>query len=111
MVSWPEDSKIFEIRKTYPVLIYMLRGILTSFSSQHQSEKGTRTVYHYQFLGWPEHGLPENVGSILGILLDINLKQKDFDYPIVVHCRYAPIAINPLSATPFFYSTQGFVVD
>ncbi|XP_066932015.1 tyrosine-protein phosphatase non-receptor type 11-like isoform X1 [Clytia hemisphaerica] len=51
-----------------------------------EPEKGTRTVYHYQFIAWPEHGLPENVGSILGILHDINLKQKDYDYPIVVQC-------------------------
>ena len=55
--------------------------------SLFQPEKGTRTIYHYQFIAWPEHGLPENVGSILGILHDINLKQKDYDYPIVVQCR------------------------
>lgn len=46
------------------------------------------TVSQYEFIAWPEHGTPTNVGSVLGILHDINLKQKYHQYPgpIIVHC-------------------------
>jgi len=47
-----------------------------------------RTVYHYHFLGWPDHGTPEDPGSVLNFLHDVNLKQESLEDagPIVVHC-------------------------
>jgi len=44
-------------------------------------------IYQYQYIVWPEHGNPSNVGSVLGILHDITLKLKaqDSPGPMVVH--------------------------
>jgi len=48
-----------------------------------------RVIYHYHFLGWPDHGTPEDPGSVLNFLHDVKLKQEkilDNSGPIVVHC-------------------------
>lgn len=57
-------------------------------TNRDEPEEGEHTIYHYQYIGWPEHGTPSNVGSVIGILHDINLKQKSNNYPgpIVAHC-------------------------
>jgi len=48
----------------------------------------SRRVYHYHFLGWPDHGTPEDPGSVLNFLHDVNIKQESMELagPIVVHC-------------------------
>jgi tyrosine-protein phosphatase non-receptor type 11 len=47
-----------------------------------------RNVFHYHFLGWPDHGTPEDPGSVLNFLHDVNIKQEALEAagPIVVHC-------------------------
>ena len=34
-----------------------------------------RNIFHFHFLGWPDHGTPEDPGSVLNFLHDVNLKQ------------------------------------
>lgn len=48
----------------------------------------TRRIFHYHFLGWPDHGTPEDPGSVLNFLHDVNIKQESLEGagPIVVHC-------------------------
>ena len=36
-----------------------------------------RVIYHYHFLGWPDHGTPEDPGSVLNFLHDVKLKQVE----------------------------------
>ena len=36
----------------------------------------TRRIFHYHFLGWPDHGTPEDPGSVLNFLHDVNIKQE-----------------------------------
>ncbi|XP_065656265.1 tyrosine-protein phosphatase non-receptor type 11 isoform X3 [Hydra vulgaris] len=56
--------------------------------NEEEDEEEANSIYHYQYIGWPEHGIPSNVGSVIGILHDINLKQKYSNYPgpIIIHC-------------------------
>lgn len=48
-----------------------------------------RKVFHYQFLAWPDHGVPHDPGCVLGFLHDVNAKQDSIEDagPVVVHCR------------------------
>merc|ERR1712156_1272424 len=61
-------------------------GTLREFSVSKGDE--TRRIFHYHFLGWPDHGTPEDPGSVLNFLHDVNIKQESLEGagPIVVHC-------------------------
>eukprot|EP00036_Acanthoecidae_sp_10tr_P010874 CAMPEP_0182926658 /NCGR_PEP_ID=MMETSP0105_2-20130417/12194_1 /TAXON_ID=81532 ORGANISM="Acanthoeca-like sp., Strain 10tr" /NCGR_SAMPLE_ID=MMETSP0105_2 /ASSEMBLY_ACC=CAM_ASM_000205 /LENGTH=566 /DNA_ID=CAMNT_0025064559 /DNA_START=100 /DNA_END=1800 /DNA_ORIENTATION=+ len=52
-----------------------------------------RTVHHYHFLDWPDHGVPEEPSTVLQLLADVNAKKADLEReakgpvgPIVIHC-------------------------
>jgi len=67
---------------------YTLREFQVSLSGEEDS---TRRIFHFHFLGWPDHGTPEDPGSVLNFLHDVNLKQETVGEigsagPIVVHC-------------------------
>ena len=36
----------------------------------------SRSVFHFHFLGWPDHGAPEDPGSFLKFLHAVNIKQE-----------------------------------
>ena len=57
-------------------------------SSESTAAAAERQIYHFHFLGWPDHGTPEDPGSVLSFLHDVNLKQEQLEDPgpIVVHC-------------------------
>ncbi|XP_003372458.1 hypothetical protein Tsp_10218 [Trichinella spiralis] len=38
-------------------------------------EAESRLVYHYQFLAWPDHGVPPNPGTAVNVLEEINQLQ------------------------------------
>lgn len=51
----------------------------------------SRSVYHYHFTGWPDHGVPADPGSVLDFLHEVNICQGGLqdqanDGPVVVHC-------------------------
>jgi len=50
--------------------------------------KPPRKIFHYQFVGWPDHGVPNDPGSILEMMQLIEATQKTFEYPgpPVIHC-------------------------
>ncbi|XP_061919802.1 tyrosine-protein phosphatase non-receptor type 6 [Entelurus aequoreus] len=50
--------------------------------------KHSRTVWHYQYLSWPDHGVPQEPGAILSFLTQVNAKQEECHDagPMVVHC-------------------------
>lgn len=54
----------------------------------NEPSKDPYIIYHYQYVAWPDKGHPDNEGSVLGILHDVNLKLKDYPDagPSVVHC-------------------------
>ncbi|XP_035281167.1 tyrosine-protein phosphatase non-receptor type 6 isoform X1 [Anguilla anguilla] len=52
-----------------------------------QSES-PREIWHYQYLSWPDHGVPQDAGGVLSFLTQVNNKQMEFPGagPMVVHC-------------------------
>ena len=58
----------------------------------HEDEDSeARNTYHFHFKAWPDHGVPQDPGAVLGFLTDVNLKQSTLNGdrepgPIVVHC-------------------------
>ncbi|XP_054638455.1 tyrosine-protein phosphatase non-receptor type 6 [Dunckerocampus dactyliophorus] len=50
--------------------------------------KHSRTVWHYQYLSWPDHGVPQEPGAILSFLTQVNAKQAECPDagPMVIHC-------------------------
>ncbi|XP_071029442.1 tyrosine-protein phosphatase non-receptor type 6-like isoform X1 [Oncorhynchus clarkii lewisi] len=47
-----------------------------------------RTIWHYQYLSWPDHGVPEEPGGVLSFLTQVNTKQAEFANagPMIIHC-------------------------
>ncbi|XP_077465069.1 tyrosine-protein phosphatase non-receptor type 11b isoform X1 [Stigmatopora argus] len=47
-----------------------------------------RYIWHYQYLSWPDHGVPNEPGGVLWFLEEINRTQRNIPEsgPIVVHC-------------------------
>uniref|UniRef100_A0A3P9LTM4 protein-tyrosine-phosphatase n=1 Tax=Oryzias latipes TaxID=8090 RepID=A0A3P9LTM4_ORYLA len=48
----------------------------------------SRTIWHYQYLSWPDHGVPQEPGGVLSFLIQVNGKQAEYPEagPIIVHC-------------------------
>ena len=61
-----------------------------------QPDEEHRTVWHYHFKVWPDHGVPQDPGCVLNFLQDINAKQESIQGagPITVHCRFVFISIR-----------------
>ena len=47
-----------------------------------------RKIFHYQFIGWPDHGVPTDPGSLLEMMQLIEATQQTFEVPgpQVIHC-------------------------
>jgi len=62
---------------------YTLREFLVTKPGHEE-----RRIFHFHFLGWPDHGTPEDPGCVLNFLHDVNLKQESLEDagPIMVHC-------------------------
>lgn len=51
-------------------------------------DKRTRTVKHYQFTSWPDHGVPDSPSSVLDFVREIRSSVQAPHGPMVVHCRW-----------------------
>ncbi|KAM5267015.1 tyrosine-protein phosphatase non-receptor type 11-like isoform 9-T9 [Hipposideros larvatus] len=51
-------------------------------------EEPPRTVKHYQYFSWPDHGVPAEPAGVLGFLEEVNQAQRSTPGagPMVVHC-------------------------
>ncbi|XP_067873164.1 tyrosine-protein phosphatase non-receptor type 11b isoform X5 [Heterodontus francisci] len=47
-----------------------------------------RHIWHYQYLSWPDHGVPNEPGGVLSFLDQVNRAQQSIPDtgPIIVHC-------------------------
>lgn len=63
------------------------RGALSP--ARPAQEEPPRTVKHYQYFSWPDHGVPAEPAGVLSFLDDVNRAQSSTPGagPIVVHCR------------------------
>ncbi|XP_049439580.1 tyrosine-protein phosphatase non-receptor type 6 isoform X1 [Epinephelus fuscoguttatus] len=50
--------------------------------------KHSRTIWHYQYMSWPDHGVPQEPGAVLSFLSQVNSKQEEFPDagPMIIHC-------------------------
>ncbi|AWO96395.1 Protein-tyrosine-phosphatase isoform 2 [Scophthalmus maximus] len=50
--------------------------------------KQSHSVWHFQYLSWPDHGVPQEPGGVLSFLTQVNSKQDEFPNagPIIIHC-------------------------
>lgn len=89
---WPELNNMEE-RGNYVVTCVSERDasdyktrILQVFPKD-QSES-SRTIWHYQYLSWPDHGVPQEPGGVLSFLDQVNGKQAEFPNagPMIIHC-------------------------
>lgn len=95
---WPELNKT-EVIKKYTIYNesesstqdYTLRRFIVT-KKDEPNEK--RTIYHFHFTAWPDHGVPSEPGRVLNILLDVNYRLQQImtgpDPPsqavVCVHC-------------------------
>lgn len=88
---WPDEGQTKEYGK------YKLQHIsessnadytLREFSVTKEGEAEPRSVFHYHFTAWPDHGVPSDPGCVLNFLHDVNQRQESIpdSGPIVVHC-------------------------
>ncbi|OCT69782.1 tyrosine-protein phosphatase non-receptor type 6 [Xenopus laevis] len=68
------DTKEYKVR--------LLRVSLT------ESTEKACDIHHYQYLTWPDHGVPTDPGGVLSFLEEVNCMQESIEKagPIVVHC-------------------------
>ncbi|XP_068611662.1 tyrosine-protein phosphatase non-receptor type 6 [Brachionichthys hirsutus] len=47
-----------------------------------------RTLWHYQYMSWPDHGVPLEPGGVLSFLTQVNAKQAELcdAGPMIIHC-------------------------
>ncbi|XP_014356953.2 tyrosine-protein phosphatase non-receptor type 11 [Papilio machaon] len=95
---WPDLNKT-EVFKKYTIFNesesstpdYTLRRFIVT--KKDESDK-KRTIYHFHFTAWPDHGVPSEPGRVLNILLDVNHRLQQImtgpDAPlqavVCVHC-------------------------
>lgn len=88
---WPDEGQTKEYGR------YKLQHIsessnadytLREFSVTKEGESEARSVFHYHFTAWPDHGVPSDPGCVLNFLHDVNQRQESIpdSGPIVVHC-------------------------
>lgn len=60
---------------------------VVELSAPHRKEPA-KTIWHYQYLSWPDHGVPQEPGGVLSFLEQVNSKQLEFSSygPMIVHC-------------------------
>ena len=76
---------------------------LREFSVSKADE--TRRIFHYHFLGWPDHGTPEDPGSVLNFLHDVNIKQESLGKSLNSDANLSISAQSTLSL--YFSPTEG----
>uniref|UniRef100_H3CZX7 Tyrosine-protein phosphatase non-receptor type n=1 Tax=Tetraodon nigroviridis TaxID=99883 RepID=H3CZX7_TETNG len=68
-----------------PAQDYILRKLEVTRLDKKESP---RYIWHYQYLSWPDHGVPNDPGGVLWFLEEVNRTQSTIPDtgPIVVHC-------------------------
>lgn len=49
-------------------------------------EGETRQLRHFQYIAWPDHGVPKNSKEMLQFILTVRFHQKADDGPLICHC-------------------------
>ncbi|XP_053600514.1 tyrosine-protein phosphatase corkscrew [Plodia interpunctella] len=95
---WPDLNKT-EVLKKYSIYNesesstqdYTLRRFAVTKNDEPNAK---RTIYHFHFTAWPDHGVPSEPGRVLNILLDVNSRlqqimtgpEPPMQAVVCVHC-------------------------
>ncbi|XP_052000843.1 tyrosine-protein phosphatase non-receptor type 6-like isoform X2 [Xyrauchen texanus] len=86
----PEESKeagryIVKLLSDKDATDYKVR--VMELSPSHRKEPA-RTIWHYQYMSWPDHGVPQEPGGVLSFLEQVNAKQHECSGsgPMIIHC-------------------------
>ncbi|XP_061456529.1 tyrosine-protein phosphatase non-receptor type 11-like isoform X2 [Rhineura floridana] len=62
--------------------------VMTTKEVERGREECPQQIKHFQYFSWPDHGVPNEPGGVLGFLDQVNRAQRSFPDtgPIVVHC-------------------------
>nr|XP_033781191.1 tyrosine-protein phosphatase non-receptor type 6 isoform X2 [Geotrypetes seraphini] len=89
---WPEEGGTKEFG------CYVVENVVEHVASEYktrtlkiwplENEYEVRKITHFHYLAWPDHGVPEEPGGMVGFLDQINQKQEMHPGagPIIVHC-------------------------
>uniref|UniRef100_A0A8D0B072 protein-tyrosine-phosphatase n=1 Tax=Sander lucioperca TaxID=283035 RepID=A0A8D0B072_SANLU len=89
---WPDLHATKEFGKVLvrnvderPAQDYILRQLEVT---RLDRKEPPRYIWHYQYLSWPDHGVPNEPGGVLWFLEEVNRTQSTIPDtgPIVVHC-------------------------
>ncbi|XP_062316117.1 tyrosine-protein phosphatase non-receptor type 11b isoform X2 [Osmerus eperlanus] len=89
---WPDLNATKEFGKVSvknveerPAQDYILRELEVMRLDRREP---VRYIWHYQYLSWPDHGVPNEPGGVLSFLEQVNRTQASIPDtgPIVVHC-------------------------
>uniref|UniRef100_A0A672JAV3 protein-tyrosine-phosphatase n=1 Tax=Salarias fasciatus TaxID=181472 RepID=A0A672JAV3_SALFA len=89
---WPDLHATKEFGKVLvrnvderPAQDYVLRKLEVT---RLDRKEPLRYIWHYQYLSWPDHGVPNEPGGVLWFLEEVNRTQSAIPDtgPIVVHC-------------------------
>uniref|UniRef100_A0A668ATR8 Tyrosine-protein phosphatase non-receptor type n=1 Tax=Myripristis murdjan TaxID=586833 RepID=A0A668ATR8_9TELE len=89
---WPDLNATKEFGKVLvrnvderPAQDYILRELEVTRLDRREH---VRYIWHYQYLSWPDHGVPNEPGGVLSFLEQVNRTQSAIPDtgPIVVHC-------------------------
>uniref|UniRef100_A0A665W436 protein-tyrosine-phosphatase n=1 Tax=Echeneis naucrates TaxID=173247 RepID=A0A665W436_ECHNA len=89
---WPELHTTKEFGKVLvrnvdeqPAQDYILRKLEVT---RLDRKEPVRYIWHYQYLSWPDHGVPNEPGGVLWFLEEVNRTQSTIPDtgPIIVHC-------------------------
>lgn len=86
-----EISPVHQVTaQSHPLSPFFLKSVRRIQTVSVSQPKNRRPIWHYQYVSWPDHGVPEEPGGILSFLFQVNTKQAEFEDagPMVVHCRY-----------------------
>ncbi|KAI9999731.1 hypothetical protein NQD34_011574 [Periophthalmus magnuspinnatus] len=53
-----------------------------------EKPKKARRIWHFQYLSWPDHGVPQEPGGVLSFLEQVNARQAENPTagPMIIHC-------------------------
>ncbi|XP_053744325.1 tyrosine-protein phosphatase non-receptor type 6 [Synchiropus splendidus] len=56
--------------------------------ARRDKPRHSRTIWHYQYMSWPDHGVPQEPSGILNFLTQVNAKQAEYGDvgPMIIHC-------------------------
>ncbi len=64
----------------------MASVISRQFKLEHTPSGTTRDISHYQFIGWPDHGIPTSTQPVLDMLGVVHSIQVGSPRPVLGHC-------------------------